>query len=97
MDGCQRHSFDAGAISWSSAACAPHAEHVLFWATRWRQRRVSDAGSHGRPMRMSSRWVRCRKAPVVGMPGMPCNLIAARRFLTVFSFKFWTAQNLKKF
>ena len=70
MDGCQRHSFGARAISWSSAACAPHAEHVLFWATRWRQRRVSDAGSHRRPMRMSSRWVRCLKTPVVGMPGM---------------------------
>ena len=70
MDGCQRHSFGARAISWSSAACAPHAEHVLFWATRWRQRRVSDAGSHRRPMRMSSCWVWCLKTPVVGMPGM---------------------------
>ena len=78
MDGCQRHSFGARAISRSSAACAPHAEHVLFWAMRWHQRRVSGAGSHRRPMRMSSRWVRCLKTPVVGMPGMAA--ILHRRF-----------------
>ena len=29
MDGCQRHSFDTGAISRPSTARAPHSRHVL--------------------------------------------------------------------
>ena len=53
MDGCQRHSFDAGAISRPSTARAPHSRHVLV--------RVSWSSDQEASMATSRAFVPIRK------------------------------------